>query len=125
TLNIPALFMTGTLDTSVINNTQAEERLIPYRMMPGVSDGGSPKYQINFNGADHMTFSGETKSRLRTKVSKEDNQAFHAIIRQSTTAFLDSYLLNNEDAAQWLNGNGFIGLVADRGEVERDTKQSN
>lgn len=125
TLNIPALFMTGTLDTSVINNTAAEERLVPYHTMPGVSDKGRPKYLINFDGADHMTFSGETKRRLRGKVSREDNQAFHQIILQSTTAFLDTYLLGDEGAKAWLNGEGLIDLVGERGVIERDIEKTN
>jgi predicted dienelactone hydrolase len=120
TLSVPALFMTGTLDTSVINNTTAEQRLLPYHLMPGPPDSGAPKYLINFNGADHMTFSGETKRRLRSKVSREDNQAFHSIILQSTTAFLDGYLLDDKDAKTWLNNGGFTALVADRGEVEME-----
>lgn len=123
TLNIPTLFMTGTLDTSAINNTTAEQRLIPYRLMPGISEEGHPKYMINFDGADHMTFSGETKRRLRGKVSLEDNKAFHRIILQSTTAFLDAYLLEDHDAKAWLSGDGFVDLVGERGEVERDAKK--
>lgn len=118
TLNVPALFMTGTLDTSPINNTTAEERLIPYSLMPGPSDNGAPKYLINFNGADHMTFSGETKRSRRSKVSREDNQAFHSLILQSTTAFLDCYLLDNKDAKAWLNDGGFVALIGKRGVVE-------
>lgn len=117
-LNIPALFMTGTLDTSVINNTKAQDRLIPYQLMPGSSQGGQPKYLINFNGADHMTFSGETNRRLRSKVSREDNKAFHSIILQSTTAFLDCYLLDDKDAKQWLNEGSFVATVGDHGEVK-------
>lgn len=124
TLNIPALFMTGTLDTSAINNTTAEQRLIPYNLMPGPSADAPPKYLINFNGADHMTFSGETKRNLRSKVSREDNQAFHSLILQSTTAFLDAYLLDNKQAKAWLNNGGFKKLVGDRGEVEMDVSKT-
>jgi predicted dienelactone hydrolase len=121
TLNVPALFMTGTLDTSRINHTTAEDRLIPYQLMPGPADNGSPKYLVNFNGADHMTFSGETKRSLRSKVSKEDNRAFHTIILQTTTAFLDCYLLDDKDAQTWLHHGGFVALVDDRGEVRMET----
>ncbi|MEM9346223.1 MAG: acetylhydrolase [Planctomycetota bacterium] len=122
TIKVPALIMTGTLDTSMINNTTAEERLIPYGLVPGPSDGGGPKYLINFNGADHMTFSGETKRRMRSKVSLEDNKAFHSIIRQSTTAFLDAYLLDDKAAKAWLNDGGFTELVDERGDIEMDAK---
>lgn len=120
TLNVPALFMTGTLDTSPINNTTAEERLIPYSLMPGPSDGGAHKYMINFDGADHMTFSGEIKRSLRSKVSTDDNKAFHSLILQATTAFLDCYLLGDQDAKTWLNDGGFAKLMEGRGEVVMD-----
>lgn len=121
-INLPALLMTGTLDTSVINNTTAEERLIPFQIIPGISDGGAPKYQINFDGADHMTFSGETRRSIRSKVSVEDNKAFHSIILQSTTAFLDCYLLGDKDAKRWLHEGGFVGLVGERGAIEMDVE---
>lgn len=122
TLNIPALFMTGTLDTSILKNTTPEQRQVPYHTMPGVSKNGQAKYMINFDGADHMTFSGETKRRLRSKVSLKDNQAFHSIILQSTIAFLDGYLLDDKDAKAWLNGKEFVDLVGERGKVMRDAK---
>lgn len=122
TIKVPALMMTGTLDTSVINNTTAEQRLIPYSLVPGPSNRGAAKYMINFDGADHMTFSGETGRRIRSKVSLEDNKAFHSIIRQSATAFLDCYLLSDADARQWLDGEGFVTLVGERGEIRRETE---
>lgn len=122
TINVPALFMTGTLDTSPINDTTAEERLIPYSLVPGPSKDGAPKYLVNFDGADHMTFGGETKRNLRSKVSPKDNEAFHSIILQSSTAFLDCYLLDNADAKTWLNNGGFTETVGTRGTVEMDIK---
>ena len=121
-LSIPALFMTGTLDTSLINSTTAKERQIPYKLMPGTSENGQPKYQINFNGADHMTFSGETRRSLRSKVSREDNKIFHSLILQSTTAFLDCYLLGDQEAKKWLNDGAFVRAVGKHGDVSMDAK---
>lgn len=120
-LDIPALFMTGTLDKSVVASTTAEERQIPYRTMPGVSQEGKPKYQINFYGADHMTFAGETRTRrLALKKPPKNNPVFHGLILQSTTAFLDCYLLGNEMAEAWLNGGGFVKAVGSYGKVDMD-----
>ena len=125
TLNIPALFMTGTLDTSPITSTTAEQRLIPYRTMPGVSDKGAAKYLINFDGADHMTFSGETgiNKRLR-KADPETDPVFHGLILQSTTAFLDAYLLGDEPAKKWLDLGAFEAVVGERGVVELDARRA-
>ncbi|MFN3166235.1 MAG: alpha/beta hydrolase family protein [Phycisphaeraceae bacterium] len=124
TLDIPALFMTGTLDTSVINDTTAEQRLVPYKFMPGPKDGGAPKYQINFDGADHMTFSGETRINRRMRnADPQTDPVFHALILQSTTAFLDCYLLGEETAKQWLNEGAFVKAVGKHGDVEMDVEQ--
>lgn len=123
TLNIPALFMTGTLDTSVINNTEAKDRLIPYATMRGASEEGVPKYQINFNGADHMTFGGPHRgSKLLRKADLETEPIFHSLIQQGTTAFLDCYLLGDRKAKQWLNDGGFIDAVGEHGDVAVDAK---
>jgi len=123
TLDIPALFMTGTLDTSPINDTTAEERLVPYKYMRGPKVGGAPKYQINFDGADHMTFSGETRiNRRRRNADPKTDPLFHGLILQSTTAFLDCYLLGDEQAKQWLNGGAFAKTVGEHGEVEMDVE---
>lgn len=122
-LNIPALFMTGTLDTSVINNTKAEDRLIPYRTMLGVSEKGAAKYLINFDGADHMTFSGETKiNRRLRKADPKTDPLFHSLILQSTTAFLDTHLLDDKAARQWLNNGDFVEAIGKHGDVEMDVR---
>ncbi len=124
TLNIPALFMTGTLDTSPITSTTAEQRKAPYETMPGVSGGGPPKYLINFDGADHMTFAGETRTnnRLR-KADPETDPVFHGLILQSTTAFLDAHLLGDESAKEWLDAGAFEEVVGEQGEVEMDVQE--
>lgn len=122
-LNIPALFMTGTLDTSPINDTTPEQRLIPYKFMPGPAKGGAPKYQINFDGADHMTFSGETRAMRRVReADPKTDPVFHGLILQSTTAFLDCYLLGNQDAKKWLNDGAFVEAVGERGAVTMQVK---
>ncbi len=123
TLSIPALFMTGTLDVSPVNDTTAEERLIPYKFMPGVSAKGAPKYQINFDGADHMTFSGETRgNKLLRKADPKTDPVFHDLILQSTTAFIDCYLQGDDKAKNWLTEGGFVKAVGERGTVEMDVK---
>jgi len=122
-LSIPALMMTGTLDVSPINDTTAEERVIPYELMPGVSAKGQPKYLVNFSGADHMTFSGETGSRMRKReVAPDLDKQFHSLILQSTTAFLDTYLLGDEKAKNWLNDGDFVKQVGEQGEVQMDVR---
>ena len=118
---IPVLFMTGTLDKSRINNITAEQRLIPYRHVPGPAKKGAPKYQINFDGADHMTFSGETNAmRLLRKADPKKDPVFHGLILQSTTAFLDCYLLGDQDAKLWLNNGAFVEAIGQHGKVAMD-----
>ena len=90
-------------------------------MMPGVSDDGHPKYMINFDGADHMTFSGETRRRLRSEVSVEDNKAFHSIILHQRQRFSIIICLARTVKAVAARC-GFVKLVGDRGTVEMDAE---
>lgn len=110
-INIPALHMTGTLDTSPIGDTSAKDRRIPYDHSPGPKDNGADCYLINFEGGDHMIFSGAKRTQLGARLRGNDSAAdgskdddFHKIIKLSSLAFLDAYLRGNKDAKAWLQG---------------------
>ncbi|MEM1354578.1 MAG: dienelactone hydrolase [Planctomycetota bacterium] len=124
-IRIPALHMTGTLDTSVITNMPAEDRRIPYDHTPGPADHGASQYLVIFDGADHMTFGGETgrTNRRLSRVSDQANAGFHKVILHSGLAFLDANLFGDDAAQQWLNGAGFLGVVEPVGTLERKLAQ--
>ena len=120
-IKIPALHMTGTLDDSPINNTQPEDRRIPYDRTPGPADGGAGQYLVIFDGADHMTFGGETgrRNRALSRVPDELNSKFHQVILHAGLAFLDANLLGDAQARAWLDGEGFAAAVGPVGTLER------
>ena len=94
-ITIPCLHMTGTKDTSPINDTQAEERRLPFD-----HSGNSDKFLITFQNGDHMIFSG----RPRAMGGGEKDARFHELICESSTTFWDAYLRGDEKAkARFVN----------------------
>lgn len=82
-IKIPCLHMTGTKDTSPINDTKAEERRLPFD-----HSRNSDQFLITFKDGDHMIFSG----RPRTMGGGEKDARFHELICESSTLFWDAYL---------------------------------
>jgi predicted dienelactone hydrolase len=105
---VPSLHMTGTLDDSPIGDTTAKERRVAYDKITKAD-----KYFINFEGGDHMIFSG----RL-TKADRQLDADFQRVIKQTSLAFWDMYLKNDAKAAAWLTGNGMRDYVGKQAGVE-------
>lgn len=117
-IKTPALHMTGTLDESPLNTTSAEERRIPFDMSPGPDEGGADVYLINFDGADHATFSGEGRRQGRDRAVVRKDPVFQAHIKRAGLAFWDAYLRGDPDAKAYLQGGGLAEAVGDAGVVE-------
>lgn len=115
-IKLPTLHMTGTKDVSPINDTTADERRIPFDKMPGPDN-----FLITFEGGDHMIFSG--RSGVRGERSKDE--IFHDLIRLSSTAFWDAYLLENTTAKQWLKQGGFKAVLGKDGVFEVSAADKN
>ncbi|MCG8508650.1 MAG: hypothetical protein MI741_05415, partial [Rhodospirillales bacterium] len=96
-IDIPCLHFTGTLDTSPINDTTAEDRLLPFE-----HSKGPDKYRIVLIGGDHMVFSGTRLRHTDPEVDTSLDPLFHDLIRMSTTAFWDAYLRDDTEAEAWL-----------------------
>src|SRR5262249_49478975 len=79
-IQIPGLLLTGTEDTSPINDTKAEERRIPF---DGIK--APHQYLVNFVGADHATFGGRSFRK-----PKDTDEGFHRMIEEVTREFLDA-----------------------------------
>lgn len=95
-VEIPWLLMTGTLDDSIIVDTDMALRRAVFTALP---EGG--KYELVLDQATHMAFSerplpGDTSQR---------NPNHHRAILAISTAFWDAYLRNDAAAKEWLNGN--------------------
>ncbi len=105
-MRVPCLHMTGTEDTSPINDTTAAERRVPFDHARGAD-----QYLLTFAGGDHMVFSG----RLRRKRAGDD--WMQSLILQTSTAFLDAYLREDAEALAWLREE-FPDVLAGRGTFE-------
>lgn len=93
TIKIPCLLMTGTKDSSPVNDSRAEDRV---KVFPNITS--APAWQIVFDGAEHMSF-GDRKTS-----SKDGENRYHKPILALSTAFWDMNLRGDKDAEKWLNG---------------------
>jgi hypothetical protein len=107
-IRIPCLHMTGTLDQSIVSDTKPEERRIPFDNMTGADH-----YLVTFAGGDHMVFSG----RGRLPGGAKD-ALFQELIRMTTTAFWDAYLLGSAEARSWLADGGCKAALGADGVLE-------
>lgn len=96
-VKIPWLLMTGTKDTSFINDTDVASRLAVYPALPA-----GHKYELVLEGAEHSAFGdrplpGDKEAR---------NPNHHRAILALSTAFWDTYLRGDAAAQAWLDGSG-------------------
>jgi predicted dienelactone hydrolase len=94
---IPWLLMTGTKDTSFINDTDVASRLAVY---PALPPGG--KYELVLEGAEHSAFG----DRPLPGDKEQRNPNHHRAILALSTAFWDAYLRGDAAAKAWLEGDG-------------------
>lgn len=95
-VKIPWLLMTGTNDTSIINNTTVEERLAVFSALPA-----KHKYELVLDKAEHSAFGDRPLPGDR--VSRNPNH--HLAILAISTAFWEAYLKHDAAARTWLEGN--------------------
>lgn len=92
-VSIPWLLMTGTEDTTIYSSQSAADRL---RVFESLKPGN--KYELVFNGGDHLLFTGQTPA------GQPLLQDRLAPILSVSTRFWDAYLKNDTAARAWLNG---------------------
>jgi predicted dienelactone hydrolase len=109
-IKIPVFHMTGTLDTSPIGETKAEDRRVPFD-----HTCKADQYLLTFNGGDHMVFSG----RLLSQNRNEKDDLFHTYILSASTAFWDAYLKGDAKAKEFLSGSGFETALGGTGKFEK------
>lgn len=104
-IQIPGLLMTGTDDVSPIGETTAEQRVIPFQ---GIKAPG--QYLVNFQGGDHMIFSGHS-----TPLRVQSDENFQRMISKVTGAFLDAYLKGDASQRAWLKNEcgSYLGKAAE------------
>jgi len=108
TIKIPIFEMTGTLDDSPIGETKAAERRIAFDK---INSPGS--CLVIFKDADHMTFAQHLLPRQHAQ-----DEHFHALICDASTAFWDGHLRENKAALDWLERGGFAKTLDGDGTFE-------
>ena len=95
---VPVMHMTGTRDESILNDTTAAERRIPFDRTPA---SAPDQYLIIFDGADHMVFGGTDRLRGPRNTLHPD-ETYEAAILSAAFPFFDRYLLDDESAGAFL-----------------------
>lgn len=111
-ITIPTMHLTGTRDTTPLEQGRtAAERLIPFEKTPG-----EHHYLINFQGGDHMIFSGRPRALGGLLGNAASDEEFQALIRQCTTAFWKAWLSESTAARAWLTAksDGLADALGDR-----------
>jgi predicted dienelactone hydrolase len=109
-IKVPCLHLTGTRDSGMTAPTPPEYRRIPFDQMEKAD-----QYLITFEGGDHMVFTG--RRVLDHKLPNDD--LFHDLILQSTTAFWDAYLKGDAGAKNWLASGPFQVELGTHGVFEK------
>ncbi|MDR0335814.1 MAG: hypothetical protein LBI18_01860 [Planctomycetaceae bacterium] len=116
-IEVPALFVTGTEDNSIVGSTKAYQRRIPFDSMTC-----NDRYLVVFQGGDHRIYGGRIFSLLA-----RNDQLFQSAIIRVSNCFWKAILQQDENAAIVLNGYGFQRLLGGMATVERriDTTEIN
>lgn len=96
-VKIPWLLMTGTNDTSIINDTTVKDRLSVFPALPA-----GQKYELVLDEAEHSAFTDRPLPGDKGKRNPNHHKAILAI----STAFWDAYLKQDSAAKKWLDGDG-------------------
>ncbi len=91
---VPALVVTGSLDTSPINDTKPENRLDPFRLGPE-----GRMHLVWIEGAHHG-FGGISGARFSGAGPPDEGQVW--VVQQASLAFFDAFVKGDEAAAKWL-----------------------
>jgi len=113
---LPCLHMTGTNDQSIIGQTTAADRRMPFDQMHRADN-----YLLILKDGDHMVFS--QARQLGRDVWRD---AIHVkMILDASTAFWNAYLKADEEALQWLQDEqGFKKQLGKEGTFEVKKKTS-
>lgn len=107
TIKTPLLHMTGTDDSSPVNDLPYQDRLQIYE-----KSGSVPKALLVKQGGDHMVYNG-TRGKLSENPDKERHEEQIKII---SLAWWDYWLKGNQNAYDWLTGHGISQYIGNHAE---------
>lgn len=103
---IPLFHMTGTADTSPVEGFDYMRRLEVFE-----NSGGPDQHLLVLNDGDHMIYNGS-----RGQLGENPKRAIHEqMIKISALAFWDTYLKGDDNARDWLTGDGLSGYIGAEG----------
>jgi predicted dienelactone hydrolase len=109
-VSIPWLLMTGTKDTSIVNDTDVTSRLSVFPALPAGN-----KYELVLEGAEHSAFG----DRALPGDKEVRNPNHHRAILALSIAFWDAYLRGNAEAKAWLEGDGARSVLEPKDRWQR------
>ena len=108
-IDLPMLHITGTDDSSPIENWDYTKRLDVYHNITKAK-----QHLLVINDADHMVFNGS-----RGKLGQNPNREKHeAIIQITALVYWEAMLKKDNDALNWLDDGGFKNWLGDEGIFE-------
>lgn len=108
-IDMPMLHMTGTDDSSPVENWDYTKRLDVYKNITA-----APQHLLILKDGDHMVFNGS-----RGKLGQNPNREKHeTIIKIGALAYWDMVLKNNPRAQIWLENGGFAKWLGEDGSFE-------
>lgn len=108
-IDLPMLHMTGTDDSSPVEDWDYIKRLDVYKNITEAK-----QHLLIIKDGDHMVFNGS-----RGKLGQNPNRDKHEkIIKIGALAYWDMALKNDSTAKEWLLGTGFKNWLADDGTFE-------
>lgn len=110
-IGLPCLHLTGTRDDSLVSDTTAGLRRVPFDYT-----SAPRQYLAVLKDADHMIFSGRRRDRAAAKPADARHMALSVLV---STAFWDAYLKDDIAARRWLDSGGFATLLGADGTFEK------
>lgn len=107
TIQTPLLHMTGTEDSSPVNDIPYTNRLQVYDQSPE----NAPKALLIKKGGDHMVYNG-TRGKLDDNPFKEQHEE---IIKVIALAWWEYWLRDDQDAYNWMTGQGLQEYLGNNG----------
>jgi predicted dienelactone hydrolase len=96
-VKLPMLHLTGTKDVSIISDTTAADRRVPYRQM-----NGSPQFLAVWDDADHLVFSGHNTPGS----DGAQNAQVRSELVELSILFWKAYLTDDKPSVQALVAKG-------------------
>jgi predicted dienelactone hydrolase len=114
---MPVFHITGTDDDSPMADFPPSDRQIPFRTIEGVD-----QYLLVLDGANHMTFSEQTRMFGRD-YSYQGRERHQQLVKAAAVAYWESRLLDDPLARKWLDDGGFASEIGDQGTFESKPAQ--